>query len=248
METRQHGTEASQSCSGYTGLSNLQEILAVAEVGILVIEDDAVSQGAIKNVLDAEGWRVRVLSTPAQLFAELASGVWSLVIVNVSLLDFDGPLFSILKDLSLAEAIGVERAPKNAGTFAANRDGKAAGQAPSQRGLRVLFLVPVYGGKEAQARLDREGLPYTLKPYHLHDFLEKVSELLLETGTLEQPMRTMFNSLGRKKVRRDMRKGEMFASREDYQMTEEEMTEFTRQEEEESRKKREKELKERSHR
>ncbi len=47
-------------------------------------------------------------------------------------------------------------------------------------------------------------------------------------------------------TRRDMRKGAMFASREDYQMTEEEMADFTRQEEEE-RKKREKELKERSH-
>ena len=43
-----------------------------------------------------------------------------------------------------------------------------------------------------------------------------------------------------------MRKGAMFASREDYHMTEEELADFARQEEEE-RKKREKELKERSH-
>ena len=218
----------------------------MAEVGILVIEDDTVSQGAIKNVLDAEGWRVRVLSTPAQLFAELASGCWNLVIVNVSLIDFDGPLFSILKDLSQAEAITADRTPTIAAESAANKSGTATDQAASQRGLRVLFLVPLYGGQNAQARLDREGLPYTLKPYHLHDFLEKISELLVETGSLDQPMRTMVNSLGRKRVRRDMRKGAMFASREDYQMTEEEMTEFTNQEEEE-RKKRQKELKERSH-
>ena len=218
----------------------------MAEVGILVIEDDAVSQGAIKNVLDAEGWRVRVLSTPAQLFAELASGCWNLVIVNVSLIDFDGPLFSILKDLSQAEVISADQTAKIAALSRANSGGKGTDPAAMQRGLRVLFLVPMYGGQNAQARLDREGLPYTLRPYHLHDFLEKVSELLVETGALDQPMRTMVTSLGRKKARRDMRKGAMFASREDYQMTEEEMTEFTNQEEEE-RKKRQKELKERSH-
>ena len=218
----------------------------MAEVGILVIEDDAVSQGAIKSVLDAEGWRVRVLSTPAQLFAELASGCWNLVIVNVSLLDFDGPLFSILKDLTQAEVIAAEKSPQAA---APSRSGQAANrndETTSQKGLRVLFLVPMYGGQQAQLRLEREGLPYTLKPYHLHDFLEKVSELLVETGALDQPMRTMVTSLGRKRGRRDMRKGAMFASREDYHMTEEELADFARQEEEE-RKKREKELKERSH-
>ena len=218
----------------------------MAEVGILVIEDDAVSQGAIKSVLDAEGWRVRALSTPEQLFAELASGCWNLVIVNVSLLDFDGPLFSILKDLTQAEVIAAEKSPQVA---TPTRNGGAADgkdKPMSQKGLRVLFLVPMYGGQQAQLRLEREGLPYTLKPYHLHDFLEKVSELLVETGALDQPMRTMVTALGRKRGRRDMRKGAMFASREDYHMTEEELAEFARQEEEE-RKKREKELKERSH-
>jgi PleD family two-component response regulator len=30
----------------------------VAEVGILIIDDDVVSQRALKNVLDSEGWRV----------------------------------------------------------------------------------------------------------------------------------------------------------------------------------------------
>jgi hypothetical protein len=227
-------------------LFDLQEISAVAEVGILVIEDDAVSQGAIKSVLDAEGWRVRALSTPEQLFAELASGCWNLVIVNVSLLDFDGPLFSILKDLTQAEVIPTEKSPQVATPSRAGKAANGNDKPTSQKGLRVLFLVPMYGGQQAQLRLEREGLPYTLKPYHLHDFLEKVSELLVETGALAQPMRTMVTALGRKRGRRDMRKGAMFASREDYHMTEEELAEFARQEEEE-RKKREKELKERTH-
>ena len=37
--------------------------------------------------------------------------------------------------------------------------------------------------------LEREGLPYLQKPYHLHDFLEKVSELLVESGAIAEPMR-----------------------------------------------------------
>jgi len=49
------------------------------------------------------------------------------------------------------------------------------------------------------------------------------------------------------RISRNTRPGAMFASREDYQMTEEEMTEFERQEETD-RKKREKESKARLHR
>ena len=97
--------------------------------------------------------------------------------------------------------------------------------------------------------LERESLPYLQKPYHLHEFLEKVSELLVESGAIAEPIRSI-GGFGKAKKRRravqrsrDARRGIMFASREDYQMTEEEMAEFERQEEDD-RKKREKELKE----
>jgi hypothetical protein len=58
-------------------------------------------------------------------------------------------------------------------------------------------------------------------------------------------------SAGKKRVRarrvaREGRRGTMFASREDYQMSEEELIEWEKQEEEE-RKKREKEKKDREH-
>ena len=100
--------------------------------------------------------------------------------------------------------------------------------------------------------LFRSGLPYTLKPYHLHDFLEKVSELLVESGALAEPIRSMGDLSALKKRQRkirnsrDSRRGAMFASREDYQMTEEELVEYEKQEEED-RKKREKELHDRQH-
>ena len=65
----------------------------MAEVGILIIDDDVVSQRALKNVLDSEGWRVRIVPLASHAMAEIASGVWSLVIVNVSLTDVRGPHF-----------------------------------------------------------------------------------------------------------------------------------------------------------
>ena len=47
----------------------------MAEVGILIIDDDVVSQRALKNVLDSEGWRVRVAPLASEAMAELASSL-----------------------------------------------------------------------------------------------------------------------------------------------------------------------------
>lgn len=200
------------------------------EVGILIVDDDVASQSALKNVLDSEGWRVRIVPLVAQALTELATGSWNLAIVNVALADVRGPLFAILKELAETEPAfpSIEGQP-----------------APTR--IRPLFLIPQDRAKDLQPVLEREGLPYSLKPYHLNDFLEKVSELLVEAGAIAEPIRSIggFNSGKRRrrssKSARDSRRGTMFASREDYQMTDEEMVEYER-EEEESRKKREKEL------
>ena len=200
------------------------------DVGILIVDDDAASQRALKNVLDSEGWRVRIVQLVAQALTELSTGTWSLVIVNITLADPRGPLFAILKELAEAEPIPSPLEPEK-----------------PPKGIRALYLVPVARAKELQPILEREGLPYSLKPYHLHDFLEKVSELLVEAGAIAEPIRSIGGfGAGKRKKRnphfsRDTRRGTMFASREDYQMTDEEMADFER-EEEEGRKKREKEL------
>ncbi|MGH9705308.1 MAG: hypothetical protein ACRD5R_00970 [Candidatus Acidiferrales bacterium] len=209
----------------------------MGEVGILIIDDDVVSQRALKQVLDVEGWRVRVVPLASHAMAEIASGTWNLVIVNVALTDLRGPIFTTLRDL----AQGVADAPP---------DAQAQSHGPKR--IRVLFLVPILAAREAQPVLEREGLPYSLKPYHLNEFLEKVSDLLLEAGAIEEPIRSMSDySFQKKRVRarrkaRGARSDAMFASREEYQMTEEEMAEFERLEEED-RKKREKERKEIEH-
>jgi CheY-like chemotaxis protein len=199
-------------------------------IGILIIDDDVTSQRALKSILDSEGWRVRIVAEASHALAELASGNWDLAIVNVSLLEMQGPLFAILRDLAQAEPVP-------------NADGGAETARPKM--IRVLFLMPLPVDGAIQAILERDELPYALKPCHLHDFLEKVSELLVEGGAIAEPLRSIGGFVERKKRRRDSSfsreagRGAMFASREDYQMSEEELAEFERQEEAE-RKKREK--------
>lgn len=204
------------------------------EVGILIIDDDFASQQALKLILDSEGWRVRIVPIASQAMAELATGTWDLAIVNVTLLDMAGPIFSTLTELAQAQASSLQ-----------------PGVLPEERlrpkRFRALFLVPLMGSKEVPLLLERQGLPYAFKPYHLHDFLEKVSELLLESGALSEPLRSV-SGFEKKKRRRDLRRDvhdgkKMFASREDYQMTEEEIADYERQEkEEEERKKRAKQI------
>jgi CheY-like chemotaxis protein len=207
------------------------------QIGILIIDDDVVSQRALKNILDSEGWRVRIVPLASAAMLELASGEWSLAIVNVAMTDVRGPLFSILKDL----AQGVADAPTGTSV-----------DSSKPKGIRVLFLVPMLAVKDAQPVLEREGLPYILKPYHLHDFLEKVGELLVQAGALADPIRSMrgFGFGGNRQRRtpgsRNSKRNLMFASRDDYQMSEEEMLEWERSEEAD-KKKREKELKDREH-
>jgi DNA-binding response OmpR family regulator len=200
----------------------------VDQVGILIVDDDIISQRALKHILDSEGWRVRIVPLASQALAELATGNWNLVIVNVAVAETRGPLFATLLELARAEA-----APE--GTVSARKH------------IRVLFLVPLHLAKAVHPMLERDGLPYSAKPYHLHDFLEKVSELLVEAGAIAEPIRSIGGFAAGKRRRRDLsstrhtRDGAMFASREDYQMSEDEMREFERTEEEEKRKKREKE-------
>ncbi|MGH9816677.1 MAG: hypothetical protein ACRD5F_13540 [Candidatus Acidiferrales bacterium] len=181
---------------------------AAGEVSILIIDDERESQLAIGYVLDSEGWRMRAVALPERALKELASGQWTLVIANLSLTGLEGPLFSTLKELAWADA--VEEAKHRA---------------------RVLFLVPEVLAAEGQPALERMGLPYALKPINLNDFLEKVSDLMLEARAIEQPIRKVKMAEKERRQRRERRAGgerrrEMFAARDDYSMTEEEVAEY----------------------
>lgn len=192
-------------------------------IGILILDDDIVSQGALWQVLDSEGWQIRTIKDPTLALAELAKGEASLVIANVAMTGLSGPVFETLKILSEAAAGDVEGARPPA---------------------RVLFLVPAGIGPEAQPILEKTGMPYLLKPYHLHDFLQKISDLLLEANAITASMRSVQDQLQvaprplvRSGTRLDSRRTDMFAGRADYSMTEEEILEYERQEIEAKKKK-----------
>lgn len=196
----------------------------MSDVRILILDDDAESQLALRHILDSEGWQVKVVPLLSQGMAELASGAWTLVLANVALTDLESAAFETLRELAKADVAG-----------------------PGRKRVRVLFLVPMLVAKLAQPALERDGLPYVLKPFHLHDLLQKVGDLLLEAHAIPHPIRQLKLQAARevrKKERRsarNRRQSVMFASREDYQMTEEELAEYERQEEEERKKRQQKE-------
>jgi len=188
-------------------------------VNILVLDQEGPSATALRQVLDSEGWRVRVIPDSKLLLAELKTGEWSLVIANIVLLGLDSPGY-----LTLRELAGV----------------------PAEEGgrIRTLFLVPEMAGSHFVGVLEKARLPYVVRPYHLHDFLEKVSDLLVEVNAIEAPLRQVRYEFGglRKKKREASRTTSMFASRDEYSYTEEELAEYEKQESEHSRAKRNKPL------
>jgi|SRR5579864_213169 len=177
------------------------------QVGILILDDDTQSQGALKQILDSEGWRVRVVPDTKLFLAELRTGEWSLVIANVTITGTDSPLFVTLRELT---------------------------NVPAEEGgrLRALYLVPETGGEQYLVPLERARLPYVLRPFHLHDFLEKVSDLLVEIKAIDAPIRQVRYEFGelRKKKKKAAKSNSMFASRDSFSYTEEEISEYERQE------------------
>jgi DNA-binding response OmpR family regulator len=187
------------------------------QVGLLVLDNDAQGASAVKQILDSEGWRVRVVPDTKMLLAELKTGEWSLVIANVALTGVDGPAFITLRELATVS--------------------------PAEGGrVRVLFLIPEASGGQYIVQLEAARLPYVIRPYHLHDFLEKVSDLLVEVKAIEAPLRQVRHEFGalRKKKKQAGRSNSMFASRDSFSYTDEELAEYERQEGEESKSRRNK--------
>lgn len=186
------------------------------KVGILILDEESQGQGAIRQVLDSEGWRVRTVPDDALLLTELSSGEWNLVIVNAEMTGVGGPVFQVLKELA---------------------------QVPVEEGarVRVLFMLPE-ADPALQVEMEAARIPYVLRPFHLHDFLEKVSDLLMEIRVITDPIRQVQYEFKRqekkrKRLRKSGRQTSMFASRDDYSMSEEELAEFEKQEKEEAEKK-----------
>jgi len=182
------------------------------QIGLLVLEADSGSSVALKQILDSEGWRVRLVTDLPLLHSELKTGEYSLVIANVELVGLESPTFHVLREL--------------------------AGVAQEEGGrIRVLYVIPELAGNQFVAALELAKMPYAVRPFHLHDFLEKVSDLLVEVKAIEGPLRMTRYEFGeaRKKKKQTNRTTSMFASRDSYSYSEEELAEYERQEAEASK-------------
>jgi hypothetical protein len=148
---------------------------------------------------------------------ELKTGEWSLVVANVAITGIDGPAFITLRELASVS-------PEDGGR------------------VRVLYLIPEFGGSQYIGHLEINRMPYVVRPYHLHDFLEKVSDLLVEVKAIEAPLRQVRHEFGalRKKKKQTGRSTSMFASRDSSSYTDEELAEYERQESEASKTRRNK--------
>jgi DNA-binding response OmpR family regulator len=187
------------------------------QVGLLVLESDPGSSAALKQILDSEGWRVRIVQDVQMLQVELKTAEYSLLIANIALIGLDSPTFHVLKEL---------------GGVSAEDGGK----------IRTLFVIPELNGSPFIGHLEAARLPYVLRPFHLHDFLEKVSDLLVEVKAIAAPLRMTRYEFGeaRKKKKQASRTTSMFASRDSYSYTEEEIAEYEKAESESSRMRRNK--------
>src|SRR6202040_3229269 len=119
---------------------------------------------------------------------------------NVALIGLDSPLFVTLRELSSVSAAEGAR-------------------------LRVLYILPEMSGGQYVGALEAAKLPYVVRPFHLHDFLEKVSDLLVEVKAIEAPLRQVRYEFGelRKKKKKAAKSNSMFASRDSFSYTEEEI-------------------------
>jgi DNA-binding response OmpR family regulator len=191
--------------------------VAARHVGLLVLESDPGNAMALKQILDSEGWRVRVVADLKLLHAELKTAEYSLVIANVAQVGLDSATFQVLRELS---SVSQEEGGR----------------------IRVLYVVPEMTGPQFLPELEAARVPYVTRPFHLHDFLEKVSDLLVEVKAIEGPLRMTRYEFGeaRKKKKQSSRTTSMFASRDSYSYTEEELAEYERQEAEASKNRRNK--------
>ena len=146
------------------------------------------------------------------------------MIVNIAMIGLTGPVYLTLRELALAPAV---------------EEGNVR--------ARVLFVVPESASAETLPVFERERLPYVVKPFQFHDLLEKVSDLLMEAAALANPdspraprfqlLRTQAQGRPRgPRIRQSPlphANTNMFAKRDEYVMTEEEIAEYEKSEKEE---------------
>jgi DNA-binding response OmpR family regulator len=183
------------------------------QVAILVLEEDADNAAAVRQLLDSEGWRVSIVTDANFLLNELRNGEWALVVANVAVTGTDSAAFTTLRELA---------------SVPADEGGR----------IRVLYIIPEMADIKYAQSLERARLPYVVRPFNFHDLIQKVSDLLFEVKAIAVPLRQVGHEFGvvrKKKLQASRTNNSMFASRESYSYSEEEVAEYERQEASSSR-------------
>jgi DNA-binding response OmpR family regulator len=178
------------------------------QVAILVLEEDADNAVAVRQLLDSEGWRVAIVTDSNLLLNELRNGEWALVVANVAVTGTDSAAFTTLRELA---------------SVPADEGGR----------IRVLYIVPEMADIKYVQMLERARLPYVVRPFNFHDLIQKVSDLLFEVHAIAMPLRQVgreFGTVRKKKLEASRTSNSMFASRDSYSYSEEEVAEYERQE------------------
>jgi DNA-binding response OmpR family regulator len=174
-----------------------------SQVGILILEESAQAAASVRQLLDSEGWRVQIVADANELLSQIRDGQWNLVIANIALTGTDSAAFLTLRELSAVRA---------------DEGGR----------LRTLYIVPEMSGSHFVKALEQEQLHFVTRPFHFHDFLEKVSDLLVEVQAIAAPLRQVSFELdaGRKKKKDSGQVQSMFAKRDPHTYTEEELSAY----------------------
>jgi DNA-binding response OmpR family regulator len=183
------------------------------QVAILVLEEDTSNAAAVRQLLDSEGWRVNIVTDADLLLNELRNGEWALVVANVAVTGIDSAAFTTLRELA---------------SVPADEGGR----------IRVLFIVPEMADIKYMQALEQARLPYVVRPFNFHDLIQKVSDLLFEVRAIAVPLRQVGREFGvvrKKKAEASRTNNSMFASRESYSYSDEEVAEYERQEASSSR-------------
>ncbi|MFQ5927259.1 MAG: hypothetical protein ACE5MH_07475, partial [Terriglobia bacterium] len=106
----------------------------------------------------------------------------------------------------------------------------------------VLFLLPAASEEHLRQHFRRLNLAYTTKPIRLYDLLQQISDMLLDAGTISQPLRRVRELAQQSRYAAAQPPlaipgHEMFPSRDaHYDYTEEELRQFEEEEEKRKRK------------
>ena len=97
----------------------------------------------------SEDWELQAEPVASKALQELATGAWTLVIANIGMTGLAGPLYTTLKELALAPAIGSRQEPA-CGCSSWSRKMRAAGAIDARKRASALRAEAVQSARTSR--------------------------------------------------------------------------------------------------